>query len=160
MPARPIRTVLSLVIVVSGALAASACFSTRVQPQPSKAVIEARARGHAGQAASACPDLASPVSVGFAFGEGALSDLDAPALGDLAAALACHPGMGALIVGQADGHGTPADQAKLAAARAQAVADDLKKRGVAPDRLATQAQGTAPAGDARRQVVLAEGRRW
>jgi outer membrane protein OmpA-like peptidoglycan-associated protein len=65
-----------------------------------------------------------------------------------------------LIVGQADGHGTEADQVKLAQARADAVAQDLRARGVAAARLQTRAQGSAPAGDAQHLVILAEGRRW
>jgi len=35
-----------------------------------------------------------------------------------------------------------------------------QRRGVAADRLQTQAEGDAPAGDDNRLVILAEGRRW
>jgi hypothetical protein len=48
----------------------------------------------------------------------------------------------------------------LAAARVQAVVQELQRRGVAADRVQSQAEGAAPAGDDNRLVIIAEGRRW
>ena len=142
------------------ALSLAGCITHSVQPTPSKAILEARAHRAANQQAKACPDVASPTSVDFGFNEGALTELDAPALQTIAAALACHPGVSAIVVGQADGHGAAAEQTKLAGQRAEAVLADLQRRGVAAARLKSQVQGTAPAGDAEHLVILAEGRRW
>lgn len=142
------------------ALALGGCITHSVRPTPSRAILEARAHHATTHEAKACPDLASPAEVEFGFNEGALSDLDTPALAKIAAALACHPGAGAVVVGQADGHGTAADRRKLAGDRAQAVVAELQRRGVAAGRVTTQVEGKEPAGDAQRLVILAEGRRW
>jgi outer membrane protein OmpA-like peptidoglycan-associated protein len=145
----------------SASLAAAAllagCTTPRVSPAESRAVAEARTHR---PAAAGCPALASPVSVGFAFGEGVLSELASPALASIASQLACHPDAAVLVVGLADGHGTAAEQHELAQTRTMAVAKDLQTRGVAAGRVQTQVEGAAPAGDAGRLVVLAEGRRW
>jgi len=154
------RPIVSAFAFAAAAFALAACTTPEVQPTPSKAVQEARARHNAARQASACPDPAAPLSVGFGFGEATLSDVNAAALATAAAALSCHPDATVFIVGQADGHGTEADQVKLAHDRAQVVADDLEKRGVAEARLKVQVQGTAPSADEDHVVVLAEGRRW
>ena len=152
------RPMLSLIVLAPLALAA--CTTPRAQPTPSKAVLEARARQKTSGPAAGCPQLSAPMSVGFGFGESTLSDVNAPDLATLATAMTCRPELTATIVGQADGHGTTADQAKLAEDRAHAVVEDLEKRDVAGERLKTQVQGTAPAADADHLVVMAEGRRW
>ncbi|MDB5418167.1 MAG: OmpA family [Phenylobacterium sp.] len=125
----------------------------------SRAVVDARAHRDVTHTA-ACPALSSPVSVGFAFSESSLNELAAPALESAGLQLTCHPQVSALIVGQSDGHGTDAEQRQLAQTRAEAVAQDLRGRGIVAGRLQTQVQGTAPEGDAGRLIVLAEGRRW
>ena len=153
------RTSLVSPSLVAVALALSGCMTERSNPAESRAVVEARAHRDAGRDA-ACGPLASPVSIGFAFGEPALSELAKPALETASRQLACHSDAAALVVGQADGHGTAAEQHQLAQARAEAVAGDLRARGVAAARLQTQVEGSAPAGDDKRLVVLAEGRRW
>jgi outer membrane protein OmpA-like peptidoglycan-associated protein len=137
----------------------AACTTPRVKPTLSQAVVDARAHRNT-TAQATCGPLASPVSVGFAFAEAQINELAIPALQDAGQQLACHPQVSALIVGQADNHGTPQEQAALATARAQAVAQDLQGRGVAVARLQTQAQGAAPAADEGHLVILAEGRRW
>lgn len=149
--------------LVLAALAAAAglggCTTHRIEPTLSRAVVDARAQRDVTHAAP-CPDLSSPVSVGFAFSESSLNELAVPALESVGLQLTCHPQVSALIVGQSDGHGTDAEQRQLAQARAEAVAQDLRGRGIVAGRLQTQVQGTAPQGDAGRLVVLAEGRRW
>ena len=136
-----------------------ACTTPHVKPTLSAAVVDARAHRNAA-AGVTCNPLTSPLSIGFGFGESTLTELAAPALDDAGRLLTCHPQAGALVVGQADGHGTTQDQHALAAARIQAVVQELQRRGVAAGRLQTQAEGAAPAGDDTRLVILAEGRRW
>jgi outer membrane protein OmpA-like peptidoglycan-associated protein len=153
----PIRFLPVLALAAAGGLAG--CVTHTAQPMLSRAVVDARAHRDVDKVAT-CGPLTSPVSVGFAFGENQLNDLAAPALGQAGQDLACHPEAVALVVGQADGHGTEAEQHQLAQARVNAVVKDLETRGVAPARIQTQVEGKPPAGDARRLVVLAEGRRW
>jgi outer membrane protein OmpA-like peptidoglycan-associated protein len=136
----------------------AACTPT-VKPTLSQAVADARAHRNA-TAELGCTAMASPLSVGFGFGESQVSDLAAPALDSAGKLLACHPQASAVVVGQADGHGTAQDQRALAAARVQAVVQELQRRGVAADRVQSQAEGAAPAGDDNRLVIIAEGRRW
>lgn len=150
---------LALGIALGAALGLAGCLTPRVKPAPSKAVAEARAH-RATPAPVVCPEPASPLSVGFGFGDAALGELTAQAMDQAGRTLACHPQLTALIVGQADGHGTEADRKALAQGRARAVAQALESRGVAAARLSVQVEGTAPAGDAGRMVILAEGRRW
>jgi len=135
------------------------CVTHHVTPTPSRAVAEALAHRNATRTAT-CPALSSPQSVGFPFGDATVVEQATPVLASLGQQLACHPQVGAVIVGQADGHGSDAEQRQLAQARAEAVAQDLRRRGVAATRLQVQVQGTAPAGDAAHLIVLAEGRRW
>jgi outer membrane protein OmpA-like peptidoglycan-associated protein len=141
------------------ALGLAGCLTPTSKPAVSRAVLDARAHRNV-DAVSACAALASPVSVGFAFAEQALNELATPALEGARQQLACHPDAAVLVVGQADLHGTAAEQHALAQARAEAVAQDLRARGVAAGRIQVQVEGAAPAGDARRLIVLAEGRRW
>jgi len=149
----------ALALVLGLGLGLGGCVTHRSEPVASRAVLEARAHRGAPTPAT-CGALASPVSVGFAFGEPSLNEYAVPALESAGQQLACHPEVGVLVVGQSDGHGTVADQKTLAQARAEAVAKDLRARGVAAGRIQVQVEGAAPAGDARRLVVLAEGRRW
>lgn len=135
------------------------CTTPHVKPTPSQAVADAHAHRNAAAEAT-CAPLASPLSVGFGFGESQVSEVAAPALDDAGRLLSCHPQASAIVVGQADGHGTPQDQKTLAAARVQAVVQELQRRGVPANRVQTQAEGTAPTGDDTRLVILAEGRRW
>jgi outer membrane protein OmpA-like peptidoglycan-associated protein len=159
--AHAMRTYLPLSSLAAAALALglAGCVTHASKPVLSRAVLDARAHRDVDRTA-VCGALTSPVSVGFAFGEPALSELAIPALEGAGQQLACHPEAAVLVVGQADGHGTPAEQHQLAQARTEAVAQDLRARGVAAGRIQTQVEGDLPAGDARRLVVLAEGRRW
>jgi outer membrane protein OmpA-like peptidoglycan-associated protein len=157
MPTRPI--LLALLPAAAAAASLAACTTPHVKPTLSQAVVDARAHKNA-SAQAACTPLISPLSVGFGFGEAQLSDIAAPALDSAGQLLTCHPQAAAIVVGAADGHGTAQEQTALAAARAQAVAQELQRRGVAAERVKTQVEGTAPAGDDNRLVILAEGRRW
>jgi outer membrane protein OmpA-like peptidoglycan-associated protein len=155
----PTRLLTLGLIPALAAAGLAACTTPRVKPTLSQAVVDARAHRNT-TAQAVCNPLASPLSVGFAFGESQINELAIPALQDAGQQLTCHPQANALIVGQSDSHGTPQQQAALATARAQAVAQELQGRGVVAARLQTQAEGAAPAGDDGHLVILAEGRRW
>lgn len=135
------------------------CMTHKESPTLSLAVIEAREHRNA-DATAACTALVSPVRVAFGFDESQINELALPALETASQLLSCHPQASVLIFGEPDAHGTPQERAELAKGRAQAVADDLRSRGVVPARMQTQIEGEAPAGDAAHLVVLAEGRRW
>jgi outer membrane protein OmpA-like peptidoglycan-associated protein len=136
-----------------------ACTTPHSQPTLSKAVVDARAHKDVGVAA-VCPPLASPTLVGFGFGQATIADTSEPALQTIAKTLACHPQATALVVGQADGHGTSAEQTQLATGRVQSVVTYLTAHAVAPSRLTQQVEGKAPAAGDQQLIVLAEGRRW
>jgi outer membrane protein OmpA-like peptidoglycan-associated protein len=153
------RTLLPSISLAALALALAGCVTHASRPDVSRAVLDARAHRNV-EKVTACGALASPVAVGFAFAEPALSELATPALEAAGQQLACHPDAAVLVIGQADLHGTAAEQHALAQARAEAVAKDLRARGVAAARIQVQAEGNPPADDPRRLVVLAEGRRW
>jgi outer membrane protein OmpA-like peptidoglycan-associated protein len=154
-----LRPILPSALLLAAALGLSGCLTTEAKPKPSQAVLDARAHKDV-DAVAKCGDLVSPISVGFGFGEGSLSELAAPNVDQARQALACHPDANVVIVGQADGHGTEQEQTQLAHNRAEVVAEALRSRGVSAGRLKTQTQGTAPSGDAQHLVILAEGRRW
>lgn len=145
--------------VAAVAISLAGCVTHGVTPTLSKAVVEARSHRDV-KATTACPDLAAPVSVGFAFGESGLSELATPVLEQVTRELACHPSEAAIIVGQADNHGTGAEQRQLAQARITAVTDYLRAHNVAAQRLQSQVTGEPPALDPQRIIILAEGRRW
>ena len=135
------------------------CTTPRLQPTPSLAIAEARANAVLKKPAN-CPALDAPARVGFGFAVSDLDELSGLELNSLTGALLCRAPTPVLIVGEADGHGTPGERETLARKRAEAVRGDLVRRGVAAGRLQMQVQGDAPASDATRLVVLAEGRRW
>jgi outer membrane protein OmpA-like peptidoglycan-associated protein len=150
-------------LALAAALGLSGCITHRVTPTLSRAVIDARAHKDVTDARNAaCAPLASPMRIAFAFGEPQLSELATPAVESVGQQLACHPGVAAVVAGRADGHGTPQEQLKLAADRANAVAAALKARGVSAGRISLDIQPDAkpPTGDATHLVVMAEGRRW
>lgn len=149
---------LATLLALGAAVALSGCLTQRVKPTPSKAVADARAHRTAAPA-PACPVLGDTASVGFGFGAATIGEVAQPELERVAQLLACHPQVSAVIVGQADGHGTDAEQKTLAQARAEAVAAGLRIRGVAAARLRL-VQGAAPPAAEGRLVVMAEGRRW
>jgi outer membrane protein OmpA-like peptidoglycan-associated protein len=153
----PFRLALPAVLAAAASLAG--CATPHSQPVLSHAVMDARAHLDASRTA-ACPAPASPTSIGFGFGEASLGDTANTPLERLATTLTCRPQVSALIVGEADGHGTAEDQKKLAQSRAQAVSDYLSAHGVAARRLAMQVEGKAPPAGEARMIVMAEGRRW
>lgn len=141
------------------ALPLAACFTPRVEPKVSQAVLDARAHRNlapTGCDASAAP---SPLSTGFAFNETALSPGARDAL-DLAAHwLGCHPQALAVVKGAADAHGTPAEQAALANRRVDAAVGYLTAHGVQSARI-RRLGSTDPEPAGEHLLILAEGQRW
>lgn len=146
-------------IVVLAALALAACTTPRSHPTPSKAVAEARAHKDV-TAEAACPALAPTVSIGFPFEDASLPDTATPAIEGLTRMLACHPQVRAVVVGEADAHGTEEAQKKLSQARIQTVIGYLTAHGIAAGRFTQQVQGKPRTPGDQQMVVMAEGRRW
>jgi len=145
--------------VLAAALTASACMTAHTQPTPSKAVAEARAHKDVTPEAL-CPALAPTASVGFPFEDAAIPDTAIPVLESLTRTLTCHPQVRAIVVGEADAHGTDEAQRKLSQDRIQAVIGYLSAHGVAAARFSQQVQGKAPTPGDQQMVIMAEGRRW
>lgn len=146
--------------VIGSALAAAAalcgCMTERAHPQPSAAVLEARAARSASTAA--CDPIAdAPVSASFAFQTAELSLVGQQRLDEAVKVLACHPSAVVVIEASADQRGTEAEQARLAQQRRAAVAAYLAQAGVPPGRIA--AGSAAPAGGDG-LVIRAEGQGW
>jgi len=155
------RTRLALAgLIAAGAL--TGCTTPKVEPQLSQAVIDARVRAKA-PPPSTCPTdpigSISPLTVGFAFNDVELTPAVSRLLDGPARWLTCHPQTTAVILPDADTHGTPAEQDKLARQRAEAVYGYLTARGVQPAQLRILGRAAA---EPTRPVLLirAEGRRW
>jgi outer membrane protein OmpA-like peptidoglycan-associated protein len=152
-------TPLRLTAALAAALTASACMTPRSHPTPSKAVAEARAHKDVTPEAT-CPDLTPTASVGFPFEDAAIPDTALPVLETLTRTLACHPQVRAVVVGEADAHGTEEAKKKLSQARIQAVIGYLTAHGIAAARFTQQVEGKAPTPGDQQMVIMAEGRRW
>jgi outer membrane protein OmpA-like peptidoglycan-associated protein len=147
---------------MAAALSLAGCLTPHARPHTSQAVLDARA--HRDEAlAAACPgtplSVASPLRVTFAFNA---ADLDGPSAEPLAQAarwLACHGQTPLAIQPDGDGHGSDADQDRLARQRAEVVSNYMAGHGVAADRIRVLARGAdAPGGEVF--LIRADGRRW
>jgi outer membrane protein OmpA-like peptidoglycan-associated protein len=139
--------------------ALAACTTPHSQPTPSKAVAEARAHKDVTPEAT-CPALEPTASIGFPFENATIPDTAMPALEQATRMLACHPQVRAVVVGEADSHGTDAEQKKLSQSRIDAVISYLTTHGIAATRLTQQLEGKAPTPGDQQVVIMAEGRRW
>jgi outer membrane protein OmpA-like peptidoglycan-associated protein len=153
---------LRLALACIGALALPGCMTPRIDPQVSQAVIDARAHRNV-PAAATCPqaplNTVSPVMIGFGFNETDMTTSMTLPLALPAQWLACHPGTQAVIVPDADTHGTDAEQDALARQRAEHVRNYLTANGVAAQQIRILRRGeTPPTGDLF--FIRAEGRRW
>lgn len=153
---------LRLALALIGAAAISACTTPVAKPVLSQAVADARAHRDI-PPEGACPETplkeASPVFVGFPFGESTLDETLQHPLAAPAKWLACHPATAVVIKPDADSHGTDAEQDTLARRRAEGVRNYLVANGVTSNRIRILRRNeTAPTG----AVFLfnAEGRRW
>jgi len=140
----------------------SGCLTHRVQPVLSKAVVEARAS--AGAKASACTagDLASlsPMDVGFAFDDAAITEAAQSRLAAAARWLSCNPKTEVVILPSADSHGDAAHLQDLAQRRAQAVQDRLRALGATGAVIHVLGRGAADPVTAPHLVINAIGRGW
>jgi outer membrane protein OmpA-like peptidoglycan-associated protein len=138
------------------------CLTPRARPQPSQAILDARAhRDVAATTACAAQPLSSvsPAEVNFGFSETSLPGAAPAAVAPAIAWLACHPGVAVIIQPDADNHGAPEAQATLAKSRAETVRQYLLAQGVADARIQLlPIRGTEPAGD--HVLIRAIGRRW
>lgn len=156
-----LRRHLTGLLALAAAALLSGCATPHLKPKISQAVLDARAHRNA-PAAPACPTAplaeVSPVLAGFPFDEATLADWLRQSLEPSARWLACHSTL-TVIKPDADGHGTAAEQDRLAAARGAAVRDYLAAQGVPAGRIRVLARGQAePAGE--HFLIRAEGRRW
>ena len=157
----PARIRLALAVPIA-AVGLAGCFTPSVKPELSQAVIDARARRAAPQPPR-CPadpvSSVSPITVGYAFNDSELTAAMSTSLDAPARWLGCHPGVAAVILPDADGHGAPAEQDALARRRAEAVRSYLVAQGVAANRIQILPRGAEePRGEA--VLIRAEGRRW
>lgn len=148
-------------------LAGLAACTTHVKPQPSAAVLEMRRsaadESRAGGGGCVDPrDLGAEATV-IPFGF-LLADLDATAMrriGTVAAWGRCAPGVRIVLTGEADNHGTPAEQADLVARRLAAIRQALTSAGVAGEGISVAVSAKDVPGDAGSALVLlGRGRGW
>ena len=155
------RPLSALAAVLVCATALSGCLTPRVQPVTSKAVLDARAR--VGAKAAACSteglDAVSPVNVGFAFDDPAITPAGQARLVAAARWLACNPTIEAVIQPDADHHGDAAHLNTLAQQRALAVQTQLRALG-ANNVIRQLARGAADPVTAPHMLIVAEGRGW
>jgi len=152
----------ALAVALAGATALSGCTTPRVTPKPSQAVLQARAR--VGAKAAACPagELAaiSPVDVGFGFDDATISPEGQRRLAAAAQWLACHAGVEAVILPDADNHGDAAHLKDLAQRRAEAVAARLRALGATAAVIHILPRGAPDNLSGPHLVINAQGRGW
>lgn len=151
-------------LLLGPALAASfmvtGCFTPRVKPQTSPAVLEARARAQAAKTATVDPcalysfTTSDPVRIYFPYNKDELTEDSAEVLDHAAVWLECHPAVRVSIAAAHDNQGGPEGQKALIAARTAAVRARLVAHGVAAERLLGE--------DAQGEVLAlrARGRGW
>jgi outer membrane protein OmpA-like peptidoglycan-associated protein len=157
-----IRILPALAAALLCAATLSGCLTPRVKPQPSQAVLEARAR--VAVKPPACPvggpETVSPVDVSFGFDDAVISEVGQQRLAKAAKWLACHPQVEAVILPDADRHGDAAHLADLAGRRAQAALDQLRADGAKANLIRVTARGAPDPLTAPHVVVNAQGRGW
>lgn len=157
-----IRGPITAAVLLAAALALAGCLTPHATPNPSAAILEARA-GAVAKPATCTPgglDAISPVQVGFPF-----DDAQVPAAGQnrLAAAtrwLLCNPGVEVSILPSADNHGDEAHQNDLAKRRAQATVDTLRAQGATAAVLHIAPRDGADPIATPHLVIQASGRGW
>lgn len=156
------RALIALAVSLACATALSGCMTPRVQPVTSSAILDARAR--IGAKAAACPteglEALSPVNVGFAFDDPAITPAGQIRLAAAARWLACNPTVEAVIQPDADHHGPVTHLNDLATQRAQAVQTQLRALGAANTVIRILARGGTDPVAAPHMLIIAEGRGW
>ena len=156
------RTVSALAVSLFCATTLSGCLTPRLQPAPSKAIVDARAR--AGAKAGACPteglEAVSPLNVGFAFDDAAVTEMGHNRLTTAAKWLACNPTIEVVIQPDADHHGAPAHLNELAQQRGQAVMSQLRMLGATGNVIHLLPRDGKDPVTAPHLLIVAEGRGW
>ena len=163
----PRPAVLCAATLVPLLLAGLGACTTQVKVQPSAAILETRRavaeRAKAGGGVCVDPrDLGAEATVvPFGF---LLADLDESAMRRIQTVAAwgrCAPANRIVLTGEADNHGTPAEQADLVARRMAAIRQALTAAGVADERISVAAQAKdVPADGGAPLVLLGRGRGW
>ncbi|HEY8573070.1 OmpA family protein [Phenylobacterium sp.] len=147
--------------VLAMSLGLAACATKRIDPPPSPAILEARAKAQAakGKAPERCGlytfVTSAPVRVPFPYNRAELSETEREQLTRAAVWLNCNPAVWATINGQDDAQGTPEARRALANARVAAVRTALVTAGVHPDRILAYKPTSAAT-----LVLEARGRGW
>jgi len=156
------RTFTALAVGLACATALSGCLTPHAKPTTSKAILDARAR--VGAKTAACSgealDAVSPVNVGFAFDDAAIDPAAQRRLAAAAKWLACNAGVEAVILPDADNHGSDAHMAELAQQRAVAVQAQLRTLGATSTVIHMLPRGGKDPVSAPHMLLLAEGRGW
>jgi outer membrane protein OmpA-like peptidoglycan-associated protein len=160
MSSRALVHALAVSLVCATAL--GGCLTPRVEPQVSRAVVQARAAAGAKPAACAATPLesVSPVVVAFGFDEATVPDADRTRLTAAVRWLACNPGTEVVIKPDADKHGDAAHLNDLAQRRAQAVQAELRTLGATAPVIRILPRGGPDPVTAPHLVINAQGRRW
>jgi outer membrane protein OmpA-like peptidoglycan-associated protein len=161
MSTRTLLHALACALICAPVLAG--CTTPRVQPEPSAAVLQARANAAAHKAAACTPgglDAISPVDVGFGFDDAELSDPGQRRLAAAVAWLGCNPGVEVVILPDADNHGDAAHLADLAQKRALAVQARLRSLGATATVIRLLPRGAADPVTGPHLVINAQGRGW
>lgn len=150
-------------LALGAALLTSGCMTARVKPQPSQAIVEARAAREARE--SACADIAETpaISATFAFQTAELSETAKLRLDEARHWLTCRPQLTARVEATADQRGGEAEQAALARQRRAAITAYLVAGGVQPARVTDARSAQTPAGQATGAdvvVIRGEGQGW
>lgn len=135
------------------------CMTPRVKPEPSQAILEARAARDA--KVSACADIAEtpPIVATFGFQTAELSEAAKKRLDEARHWLTCKPGLSARVEAGSDQRGSEAEQATLARQRRAAITAYLVAGGVEPARVIDAPKSARSAGGDV-VVIRGEGQGW
>ena len=148
--------------LIALAVAASACTTKRIEPAPSPAVLEARAKALAAKArpADRCGlytfVTSAPVRVAFTYNTTTLADAAQEQVDRAAVWLSCRTDVYVTITAEHDNQGDAAARQALVAARVAAVKARLVAGGVQPSRVLAY----EPAAGSQVLALQARGRGW
>lgn len=144
------------------AVTLSGCLTPHVKPDPSPAVLQARA--NIGQKAVPCTpgglETISPLELGFAFDDAAVTETDRKRLTTAVRWLSCNPGVEVVVSPDADNHGDGAHLKDLAQHRGQAVAEELRTLGATSAVIRLLPRGEADPVTTPHLLIAAQGRGW
>ena len=151
----------ALPVAVLCLAALTGCVTSRIDPPPSPAVLEARAKATAAKTAKADPcalytfATAAPVTINFPYGSTEPAEDGQVQIERIGVWLGCHPEVWVHVTGAADSTTLPAAQQAQADARATAVRTRLAAAGLQPQRILAHKPATGAT-----LVLEARGRGW